>query len=102
MFVVFVVLLQCMVTKQTHDCIIAAGHLGRDKTVQKVTERFYWKTLWTDIQQYIHHCEVCQHANDSKFQKATAPLHPIPVKSKVWNQVAIVAINMHTTFFTFF
>ena len=25
--------------------------------------------------------------NDAIFQKSAAPLHPIPVKSKVWNQV---------------
>lgn len=55
--------------------------------MQKIRERFYWKTLWIDIQEFIQQCEVCQHANDSKFQKSTALLHPIPVKSKVWNQV---------------
>ena len=64
-----------------------AGHLGRDKTAGKITERFYWETIWTDVINYIKHCEVCQRTNDVKFQKVTAPLHPIPVKSKVWNQV---------------
>ena len=57
------------------------------KTVQKITERFYWKTIWSDVIDYIKHCDVCQRTNDVKVQKATAPLHPIPVKSKVWKQV---------------
>ncbi len=64
------------------------GHLGRDKTSKKIRERFYWKTMWSDIQEYIHQCEACQRANDTKFQKATEPLHPIPIKPEVWNQVA--------------
>ena len=68
---------------------LIAGHLGRDKTIQKIKERFYWKTLWTDVQAYIYQCESCQHANDTKFMKATEPLHPIPIKSEVWNQVLL-------------
>jgi len=67
--------------------MLVGGHLGRDKTYHKIAERFYWKTLWTDVQQYVQQCETCQTTNDAKFQKAAAPLHPIPVKSKVWNQV---------------
>lgn len=31
--------------------------------------------------------------HDAKFQKAAAPLHPNPVKSKVWNQVCNVIYN---------
>ena len=64
-----------------------AGHLGRDKTVQKVTERFYWKTVWTDVHHLIRECLVCQQTNDAKFVKSNSSLHPIPVKSKVWSQV---------------
>ena len=67
--------------------MLVGGHLGRDKTYHKIAERFYWKTLWTDVQQYVQQCETCQTTNDAKFQKAAAPLHPIPVKSEVWNQV---------------
>ena len=70
-------------------CFLLGGHLGRDKTCQKIAARFYWKSLWTDVKQYVHHCETCQRTNDVKFQKTTAPLHPIPVKSKVWNQVRL-------------
>ena len=47
------------------------GHLGRDKTCQKITAQFYCKTLWTDVKQYIHQCETWQCTNDVKFQKIT-------------------------------
>ena len=45
--------------------------------------------MWRDVQDYVQHCDTCQHTNDVKFQKQAAALHPISVKSKVWNQVCI-------------
>ena len=30
---------------------------------------------------------------DAKFVKETAPLHPIPVKPKVWRQVCLIYMN---------
>ena len=63
------------------------GHLGRDKTYHKIAARFYWKTLWSDVKNHVQQCQTCQTTNDAKFIKASAPLHPIPVRSKVWNQV---------------
>ena len=61
--------------------------MGRHKTYQKISERFYWKTIWSDVQKYVQEFQTCQITNDAKFQKSAAPLHPMPVKSKVWNQV---------------
>ena len=69
--------------------IIFIGHQGRDKTYELVSKRFYWKSLWSDVQQHVQYCVKCQVNNDAKFSKKTASLHPVPVKSKVWNQVYI-------------
>ncbi len=66
------------------------GHLGRDKTTQKIADRFYWKNLWYDAREFVQQCNICQRTNDAKFQKQAAPFHPIPVKSKVLNQVCRV------------
>ena len=71
----------------TSSIFFVGEHLGRDKTHQKITERFYWRTLWTDVNKYVKQCDTCQRTNDVKFQKSSATLHPIPIKSKVWNQV---------------
>ena len=61
--------------------------MGRDKTYHKISERFYWKTLWTDVHKYVQECETCQRTNDAHLQKTTPPLQPIAIKSRVWNQV---------------
>ena len=60
------------------------GHLGRDKTYEKVASLFYWSSVNDDVRLHI---DVCQRTNDVKFVKHSATLHPIPVKPKVWNQV---------------
>ena len=63
------------------------GHLGRDKTYYKISEHFFWKSLWADVDENVKTCPVCQTTNDAKFVKQGAALHPIPVKPKVWRQV---------------
>lgn len=37
-----------------------AGHLGREKTAQRILRRFYWPMLFHDIKQYCQTCEKCQ------------------------------------------
>ena len=66
---------------------LLGGHLGRDKTYNKVADRYHWKCMYKDIEAYIRTCEVCQKTNYVKFMKATASLHPIPVPQEVWKQV---------------
>ena len=58
---------------------IIGGHLGRDKTCQKITDRFYRKTLWTDVQKYVQECETCYRTNDAKLQ--TTSVHSSKVQS---------------------
>lgn len=67
----------------------SGGHLGKDKTTDKICSRFYWgHGMHADIQEFVKTCDKCQRVND-KFQKPTAVLHPIPVKPQVWQQVYI-------------
>ena len=63
-------------------------HLGRDKTVEKVSSRFFWRDMNADIREFVQCCDKCQRMNP-KMNKAAATLHPIPVKAQVWNQVKI-------------
>lgn len=70
----------------------AGGHLGRDKTIDKVCSRFYWgRKMAAEVKEYVKTCDICQRVNDV-FLKPQVELHPIPVTAGVWKQVHI---HMH-------
>eukprot|EP00731_Ephydatia_muelleri_P034765 Em0075g18a len=71
---------------------IEGNHLGRDKTIQKISSRFFWKNINEDIRIFVQHCEKCQRTN-AKFSKSNAKLHPIVPMPNVWHQVGIDLIG---------
>ena len=68
---------------------LPGAHLGRDKTYEKVAERFYWPQLSNDVKSLVMRCPKCQLVNEVKFNKESAPLHPVPIHPKVWHRVSI-------------
>ena len=62
------------------------GHFGRDKTLDKISSRFFWKHMVEEIRDYVSKCPECQKMN-AAFVKTNAKLHPIRVEPKVWHQV---------------
>lgn len=50
--------LQKILLKASHDIPIS-GHLGVQKTVQRLRERFYWRGLHEDTRAYVGGCIVC-------------------------------------------
>lgn len=61
-----------MVLKSVHD---EAGHLGTERTIELIKDRFYWPKMASDIATYIQNCGRCV-ARKSLPQKA-APLQQI-------------------------
>ena len=53
------------------------GHLGRDKTTQKVLDDFCWPGLHSEAKQLCRACADCQRAD--KKAPIPAPLHPLPI-----------------------
>ena len=37
-----------------------SGHLGRDKTYDRCSRRFYWPQMHDDVRNYVAACKVCQ------------------------------------------
>eukprot|EP00731_Ephydatia_muelleri_P010665 Em0005g1251a len=71
---------------------VAGSHLGRDKTIDKISARFFWKNMYEDIKKYVKECDVCQRMNP-KFVKSNAKLHPVPVRAQLWHKVGIDLIG---------
>lgn len=54
----------------------AGGHLGSDKTLGRLKERFYWPGHHKDVSEWCHNCAVCA-SRMSPTAKPRAPLQPI-------------------------
>ena len=65
--------LQSTVLQQLHD---HSGHLGEQKTVAKVKERYYWPGYEANVAKWIQECRECQQRKPP-HQAQQAPLDTI-------------------------
>jgi len=72
------------------------GHLGRDKTLQKVADNYFWVGMKKDVSNFVKACDKCCRVNPVNI-KTAPPLNPIPVPSKVWSLVGIDIVGPLTT-----
>ena len=64
-----------------------AGHLGKQKTAQRILQRFYWPTLFRDVAEFCRSCGSCQKL--SKRKPCRAPLIPLPVLEEPFSRIAM-------------
>ena len=83
-----------LLPKQYHQsvCNLAhsipiAGHLGRDKTLSRVTQQFYWPTVISDVAEYYWRCPECQ--KTAKGSQIRVPLVPLPVMKEPFERIAM-------------
>jgi transposase InsO family protein len=99
------------IIEENHDKP-TAGHLGVNRTIDRITKNYYWPRMRKSIYHYVQTCEPCQLRKGVKIAKeglmvempiATKPfqimgidhLGPFP-KSRQENRHLIVAIDYHT------
>ena len=75
--------------KLMHDyhCTPNTGHLRITKTIHRISPKFYWKGLRSDILKYVRSCQ-CQRAKASN-QKPAGFLKPLEPPKTKWTQVTM-------------
>ena len=60
----------------TYIATIQGGHLGINKTTEKISSRYYWPNIKEDVTSFTHTCEKCKRVNKSMLMKTNIELHP--------------------------
>ena len=68
---------------------VASGHLGEEKTLSRLKERFYWPGHWNDVKDWCNTCPNCV-TRKSSGTKRRAPLQTI----KAGYPMQIVAVDI--------
>jgi hypothetical protein len=79
--------LRTQVLQEAHDTAVA-GHQGRDKTLAKIRELYFWPRMATDVEEYVTTCPTCQKTKSTN-QKPIGQLHPLPVPRNKWQYVSL-------------
>ena len=68
---------------------VTGGHLGQEKTLMKLKERFYWPGHWNDVQNWCNTCAACI------SRKTTAPKQRASLQSILVGQpMQLVAVDI--------
>ena len=70
-------LLRDAVLKSYHDAL-SAGHYGIERTYEAVRMKYFWPSMYKDIQIYCQSCEPCQRTKRYIHQQR-AELQPLPI-----------------------
>ncbi|VDI63928.1 Hypothetical predicted protein [Mytilus galloprovincialis] len=66
------------ILKAYHDCILGGGHQGFERrTYAAIRNKYFWPSMYSDINQYVKTCEVCQQSKRA-FNSKPPPLQPQP------------------------
>lgn len=69
------------ILRENHDIPIA-GHLGSLRMLKRIQEKYFWKGMKSDIEDYVKHCQLCQQntalrkTNQSPMQITTTSTSP--------------------------
>ncbi|CAF1076963.1 unnamed protein product [Didymodactylos carnosus] len=79
------------ILKIYHDTPANGAHFGRDKTIYKIKQRYYWPSMIKDIKNYVQSCITCAQFNPQR-RKPPGALKPIPPPSSVFQ---LLTMDVH-------
>ncbi|CAF1509339.1 unnamed protein product, partial [Rotaria sp. Silwood1] len=71
-----------------HDTAANGAHFGRNKTLYKIKQRYFWPSMYKDVENYIKSCIPCAQFNPRR-QKTPGTLRPIKPPDGVWQLVSM-------------
>ena len=75
-----------------HDTPMA-GHLGINKTYNRILSHFYWPKLRKDVSEFCKSCHVCQMVGKPNQVIPPAPLQPIPAFEEPFSRVLVDCVG---------
>ena len=72
---------------QLAHSIPLAGHFGKNKTAERVRQRFHWPTLFRDVENFVRSCEECQRCSPRRGPRA--PMVPLPIIDEPFQKIAM-------------
>jgi hypothetical protein len=75
------------ILKEMHEHPLG-GHLGMNRTYERVKQHVFWPKMKQEIENYIKHCEVCQ-KNKITQNKTKMPLQITSTPETVWEKCSL-------------
>jgi len=72
--------LRAEIIRLYHDMLVA-GHGGQWKTVELVTQNFWWPGVTKEVKQYVKGCDTCQQ-NKNRTEQPAGKLMPNSIPEK--------------------
>jgi len=69
-----------------HDSKVA-GHFGQERTMELLTQSFYWPNMEPDVRKYCNECNNCQRTKAPRHAKHGL-LHPLELACKPWMHIS--------------
>jgi transposase InsO family protein len=72
---------------EAHDALMS-GHLGMDKTMERLARVAFWPHMERDVRHYVRTCDSCQRCKPSNL-KPPGLLRPLPIPTQNWECIAM-------------
>ncbi|KAJ9511158.1 hypothetical protein QJQ45_013227 [Haematococcus lacustris] len=72
---------------EMHDAVYS-GHVGINKTLERVSRVFWWNTMRADVRYYVSTCDACQRDKASTL-KPGGLLNPLSIPDYRWESVSM-------------
>ncbi|XP_068241889.1 uncharacterized protein [Palaemon carinicauda] len=70
-----------------------SGHLGINKTYEKLLRYFYWPKMHKDCSEYCKNCDLCQKVGKAQHDPKVMPLQPIEVPGEPFERLVLDCVG---------